>query len=206
MNTEARKGHWERIYQTKPLETVSWHQPVPETSLTLIDQLHIPKEAPIIDVGGGDSFLADHLLELGYEDITVLDISGAALNRAKERLGDKASRLHWIEADITSFVPERPYALWHDRAVFHFLTEAAQRAAYMRCADAGIREGGGLILGTFSDQGPLKCSGLEVRRYSIPGLQREMAPLFKPVQCLNVGHTTPSGSVQDFTFCAFVRS
>jgi 2-polyprenyl-3-methyl-5-hydroxy-6-metoxy-1,4-benzoquinol methylase len=206
MNKADRKDHWEHIYRTKPLETVSWHQPVPETSLKLISKLDPPKEAPIIDVGGGDGLLADHLLELGFTDITVLDISGAALDRAKKRLGGRASRIHWIESDITSFAPGRPYALWHDRAVFHFLTETGQRAEYMRCADAGIREGGGLILGTFSDQGPLKCSGLEVQRYSIPGLQREMAPLFKPVECMNVGHTTPSGAVQDFTFCAFVRS
>lgn len=206
MNEQERKRHWEEIYNTKPLETVSWYQRVPEISLELIALLQIPKDAPVIDMGGGDSFLADNLLELGFTDITVLDISGNAIGRAKERLGVRASRIHWIEADATSFAPQRSYALWHDRAVFHFLTQPEQRAAYLKGAVAGIRQGGFLILGTFSDQGPLKCSGLEVRRYSTDELQREMSPFFEPVRCRNVGHNTPSGGVQDFSFCAFVKS
>jgi SAM-dependent methyltransferase len=206
MDEQERKQHWEKIYSTKPLETVSWYQPVPEISLELISLLQIPKDAPVIDMGGGDSFLADHLLDLGFTDITVLDISGSALERARERLGDRASRIQWIEADSTSFTPGRSYALWHDRAVFHFLTEPEQRAEYLGRAVAGIREGGFLILGTFSDQGPLKCSGLEVQRYSIEELQREMSPFFEPVRCSNVAHETPSGGVQDFSFCAFIKS
>ncbi len=206
MNKQERKRHWEEIYNTKPLETVSWYQPVPEVSLELFSILQISREAPVIDVGGGDSLLADHLLDLGYTDITVLDISGAAIDRAKKRLGERAQRIHWIEADATSFIPERPYALWHDRAVFHFLTEPEQRTAYIRNVVSGIQEEGHLVVGTFSDQGPLKCSGLEVQRYSIAELQHQMSPFFKPLRCLNVGHSTPSGSVQDFTFCAFARS
>ncbi|MGB5404959.1 MAG: class I SAM-dependent methyltransferase [Robiginitalea sp.] len=200
-----RKQHWEHIYHSKPLETVSWHQPVPTTSLELISRLNVPKEAPLIDVGGGDSLLADHLLDLGFTDITVLDISGNALDRARERLGDRASIIQWIEGDATCFTPEPDYALWHDRAVFHFLTEPEQRMAYIHRAVAGIRTGGFLILGTFSDRGPLKCSGLEVQRYSTDELQAQMQPYFKPVTCLNVAHNTPSGSVQDFSFCAFVK-
>ncbi|MGB5653868.1 MAG: class I SAM-dependent methyltransferase [Robiginitalea sp.] len=200
-----RKQHWEQIYHTKPLETVSWHQPVPTTSLELISRLNVPKEAPLIDVGGGDSLLADHLLDLGFTDITVLDISGNALARARERLGDRASTIQWIEGDATCFKPEQTYALWHDRAVFHFLTEPEQRTAYIHGAVAGIPTGGFLVLGTFSDRGPLKCSGLEVQRYSTDELQAAMLPYFKPVTCLNVAHNTPSGSVQDFSFCAFVK-
>lgn len=200
-----RKQHWEQIYHSKPLETVSWHQPVPTTSLELIAHLNVPKEAPVIDVGGGDSLLADHLLDLGFTDITVLDISGNALERAKKRLGERASAIQWIEGDVTHFTPDRDYVLWHDRAVFHFLTEPVQRTAYVHRAVAGIRAGGFLVLGTFSDRGPLKCSGLEVQRYSTDGLQAAMRPYFKPVTCLNVAHNTPSGSVQDFSFCAFVK-
>lgn len=206
MNAQERKRHWEVIYATKPLETVSWYQPVPEISLDFISLLQIPRDAPVIDVGGGDSLLADHLLDLGFTDLTVLDISGNAIERARERLGVRASRIHWIEADATSFTPERSYALWHDRAVFHFLTQPEQRAAYLKGALGGIRQGGFLILGTFSDRGPLKCSGLEVQRYSTDELQREMSPFFEPVRCQNIGHNTPSGGVQDFSFCAFVKN
>lgn len=200
-----RKQHWEHIYHSKPLETVSWHQPVPTTSLELISRLLVPKEAPLIDVGGGDSLLADHLLDLGFTDLTVLDISGKALGRARDRLGERASAIQWIEGDVTFWTPERPYTLWHDRAVFHFLTDSEQRMAYIHRAVAGICKGGFLILGAFSDQGPLKCSGLDVQRYSTEALQAAMRPYFKPVTCFNVAHNTPSGSVQDFSFCAFVR-
>jgi SAM-dependent methyltransferase len=206
MDYSERKAHWEKIYTTKPLETVSWYQPVPEVSLELISGLGIPKDAPLIDMGGGDSLLADHLLNHGFTDITVLDISGNAITRARERLGARASLIQWIEADATVFTSERSYALWHDRAVFHFLTQPGQRAEYLKRAVSGVREGGFLVLGTFSDNGPLKCSGLEVQRYSIDELQSEMSPFFKPVHCLNVAHNTPSGSVQDFTFCAFVKT
>ena len=206
MNHLGRKAHWEKIYTTKPLETVSWYQPVPEVSLELISGLSIPKDAPVIDIGGGDSLLADHLLHLGFSDITVLDISGKAIERARERLGAEASRIQWIEGDAIFFTSERSYALWHDRAVFHFLTQPEQRVEYLKRAVTGIREGGFLVLGTFSDQGPLKCSGLEVQRYSIEELQSAMSPFFKPVHCLNVAHKTPSGGVQDFTFCAFVKA
>lgn len=205
MEHPARKEHWETVYQTKPLETVGWYQPVPEASLELIEATDLPYEASIIDVGGGDGYLTDHLLQRGFTDLTVLDISGAALKRARLRHGSEAEKIRWVEADILEFTPDQRYTLWHDRATFHFLTEPTQIGRYLEVARRGIRPGGYLILGTFSDKGPATCSGLPVQRYSIPELEETVAPWFKKIRGVNLNHQTPSGGTQAYSFGLFER-
>ena len=161
-----RHEHWEKVYQTKQQQEVSWFQPTPVTSLQFFKKFKVPLTARIIDVGGGDSLLVDHLLELGYQNITVLDISETAITKAKARLGAKAGKIHWIVTDITQFQPSVKYDFWHDRATFHFLTEEKEIEAYVRIARASLVEDGLLVVGTFSDKGPEKCSGLTIRQYT----------------------------------------
>lgn len=200
-----RKKHWEDIYQTKQLTEVSWFQPKPETSLEFLKHLHIPTNAKIIDVGGGDSFLVDHLIDLGYENITILDISEAALERAKKRLGNKASQVTWIVADAASFQPTENYDFWHDRAAFHFFTEEQEIAGYLETLQQHIKPSGILVLGTFSDQGPKKCSGIEVKRYSETTMTDTLKMFFEKIKCITVDHKTPFGTLQNFIFCSFKR-
>lgn len=206
MDTPARKRHWELVYETKPLETVGWYQPLPETSLALISRAALPPDAPIIDIGGGDSYLTDQLLELGFTDLSVLDISRAALERARKRLGTRSEGVNWLESDILDFKPIRAYALWHDRATFHFLTEPDQIRRYVTIASEGIQPGGYLILGTFSEKGPTTCSGLPVQRYSMEDLRKVFEPRFEWIHGVNLDHHTPSGGVQAYTFGLFKRT
>ena len=159
----SNKAHWETIYTTKTPEQVSWTQEKPAISLELIEAVNLPKSAKIIDIGGGDSLLVDFLLEAGYSEITVLDISQAALDRAKKRLGSKAALVTWICSDILDFKPTEMYQLWHDRAAFHFLTQPKSIATYTELTE---KHAVNLIIGTFSESGPLKCSGLEIKQYS----------------------------------------
>lgn len=205
MRQREVKQHWEAVYQAKPLETLGWYQPVPIISLELISSLHLPYEAPVIDVGGGDSLLSDHLLKEGFTDLTVLDISGEALDRARRRLGSHAGKIDWVESDVLDFIPHRSYTLWHDRATFHFLTEQPKVERYLEIAGGAIRPGGYLILGTFSDQGPPSCSGLPVQRYSIEDLEGATGPGFKKIRGVNLDHRTPSGVIQPYTFGVFER-
>lgn len=198
-----RKQHWEKIYQTKELKDVSWYQPVPETSLDFVKQLNIPVTASIIDIGGGDSLLADHLLAAGYQDITVLDISAAALERAQQRLGSLASKVKWIVADAAHFVPERKYDFWHDRAAFHFLTEEKDINHYLEALSAGINPSGVLVLGTFSENGPKKCSGIDIRQYSETSMTDRLKKIFDKIKCITVDHHTPFNTIQQFIFCSF---
>lgn len=200
-----RKNHWENIYRTKPLETVSWYQPVPETSLALIAALHLPKTARIIDIGGGDSLLADHLLRLGYTNLTVLDISETALERAKKRLGPLARQVRWIVSDVVEFVPDAAYDLWHDRAAFHFFTEQPDIAAYREVAAQAVRPGGHMLVATFSIHGPEKCSGKVIKRYDPATLEAVFQDAFRQTGCVETGHSTPGGAVQQFLFCTFQR-
>lgn len=202
----SRGRHWEGVYREKALETLGWYQPVPTVSLELISQLDLPQDVPLIDVGGGDSYLVDHLLTRGFTDVTVLDISATSLKRAQVRLGSRADRVHWVASDILDFEPQRPYALWHDRAAFHFLTDPAQARAYLDRARRGIRPGGHFIVGTFSENGPATCSGLPVRQYSLAALQEVLAPGFELLRGFNTPHITPSGGVQDYTFGVFVHA
>ncbi len=200
-----RKEHWENIYQTKDLEDVSWYQPVPETSLAFFRKFDIPKSAKIIDIGGGDSLLVDHLLDLGYDDISVLDISEAAIDRAKKRLGDKASEVKWIVADAAYFEPTEKYDFWHDRAAFHFLTDDTDIEKYISTAKDSINPSGLLVIGTFSEKGPKKCSGIEIKQYSEQSLNDRFKDSFKKIDCMTDDHQTPFGTTQNFVFCSFKR-
>ncbi|OCX52318.1 SAM-dependent methyltransferase [Mucilaginibacter sp. PPCGB 2223] len=198
---ENRKDHWENIYRTKAPGQVSWAQDVPRISLDLINDLDLPKNAGIIDIGGGDSKLVDYLLQDGFTDITVLDISGEALERAKTRLGDKAATVNWVMSDITAFRPDRQYDLWHDRAAFHFLTTSQEIDTYLRIAGKAVTRF--MVIGTFSENGPEKCSGLPVKQYSEKQLQERLNPAFIKVKCIKEDHVTPFGTTQNFLFCSF---
>lgn len=204
-HVESKKKHWENIYNTKNLQEVSWYQPLPETSLDFIRASAVSKNAAIIDVGGGDSLLVDNLLLMGYTNVTVLDISVNALKRAKTRLGKKADEVTWIVSDITSFEPEEKYHLWHDRAAFHFLNDDEDIQKYLKVMESSIKPNGFLIIGTFSDKGPTKCSGIEIHQYSIKDLKKVVPDNFLFLEGENIDHHTPSGSIQNFTFCKFQK-
>lgn len=203
---EDRKTHWENIYGAKKLTDVSWYQPKPEVSLNYIAGLQLKKNVQIIDIGGGDSFLVDFLLSEGYSNITVLDISEKALERAKSRLGDTGSNVKWIEADAADFRLNNKYDLWHDRAAFHFLTDEKEIDNYLNTLEDSINPGGIVILGTFSEKGPTKCSGIEIKQYSIEDMSKLLSPAFELIGCENQDHTTPTGSVQNFTFCRWRKT
>lgn len=205
MKAPERKSHWETVYATKPLDTVGWYQPVPEPSLTLIGDLNLPHTARIIDVGGGDSLLTDHLLRLGYRNLTVLDISEAAIKRAQKRLGALASGVEWIVSDVLDFSPGLCYDLWHDRAAFHFLTSGEEQAAYLQTAARAICPGGKLIVGTFSDKGPTRCSGLEIQQYSPETMERLFSKEFNLTGFREAEHFTPGGAIQHYLFGTFAK-
>ncbi len=205
MNDLDKKKHWENIYQTKDLKDVSWYQSTPTTSLDFLKQFEIPTTAKIIDVGGGDSFLVDHLLDLGYSDITVLDISAASLDRAKLRLGDRASQVKWIVADAATFKPTEQYDFWHDRAAFHFLTRDEEITNYIDTVQKSIKPTGVLVIGTFSETGPKKCSGIDIKQYSEKTMTDLLARFFEKVKCISVDHQTPFNTIQNFIFCSFKK-
>jgi SAM-dependent methyltransferase len=203
MENFDRKKHWENIYQTKELKDVSWFQPTPETSLGFFKQFNVPTTAKVIDIGGGDSFLVDHLLDLGYQDISVLDISEAAIDKAKQRLGDKAKNVKWIVADAANFKPTEKYDFWHDRAAFHFLTDEQEISNYLQTAQENINPTGVLVIGTFSKQGPKKCSGIEIKQYSETTMTDRLKFFFEKIKCITVDHKTPFDTIQNFVFCSF---
>lgn len=188
------------MYRTRTPTDVSWYQPVPTRSLDLIRATGVARSAAILDVGGGASTLVDHLIAAGYTDVTVLDISPSALDHARARLGERASRAKWIVSDVTEFRPARRYELWHDRAVFHFLVDRAARDRYLEVLGEAIAPRGHLILATFGPGGPTRCSGLDVRRYSADDLSALLAPRFLPVQNLLEQHVTPAGATQEFLY------
>lgn len=202
---EEKKQHWNKIYQNKELKDVSWYQPVPETSIGFVQQFNLPLSAKIIDIGGGDSLFVDHLLGLGYTDVTVLDISEVALEKAKQRLGNKAGRVKWIVADAANFDPTEQYDFWHDRAAFHFLTSENEIDRYIRSLAKGIKPTGILVLGTFSEQGPTKCSGIEIKQYSETAMTDRLSTFFKKIKCITVDHITPFNTIQNFLFCSFSK-
>jgi ubiquinone/menaquinone biosynthesis C-methylase UbiE len=195
------KNHWERIYQSKTFQELTWGQEIPQTSLDFIRSFNLPLEASIIDVGGGDSRLVDHLLDLGYNNITVLDISSQSLERAKQRLGKNADKIVWLEGDVRLFNCDDPYELWHDRAAFHFMVNEEDVKAYLHRAARCISKY--MILGTFSNTGPARCSGLPVHQYNDWQLAQVFMEDFNKVSCINVDHVTPTGAIQNFTFCSF---
>lgn len=196
------KEHWEAVYTTKATDEVSWFQPHAQLSLDLIKAATADKDAGIIDVGGGASTLVDDLLAEGYRDLTVLDLSAAALHAARQRLGTQESEVRWIEADITEVdLPGKRYDVWHDRAVFHFLTTAQQRDAYVRTVFNAVKPGGHVIVATFAEDGPLQCSGLPVMRYRADQLHDEFGDAFTLLKHQKEEHHTPSGKVQQFVYC-----
>lgn len=199
---ESRKQHWETVYETKTPEQVSWTQEKPEGSLKFIHDLGLDKDASIIDIGGGDSKLVDFLLADGYSDVTVLDISGKAIERAKKRLGILADKVTWIESDINDFVPSRSYSIWHDRAAFHFLTSIEEQENYVTLVNSSVTNF--LVIGTFSENGPLKCSGLEIQQYSESSMVNQFKG-FQKINCENENHLTPFDTVQNFIFCSFKK-
>lgn len=203
MEDFERKKHWETIYQTKELNEVSWYQPNPETSLQFFQQLEIPVTAKIIDIGGGDSFLTDHLLDLGYQDLSVLDVSETAIERAKQRLGERAKDVKWIVSDVSDFQPTTSYDCWHDRAAFHFLTKDVEVEKYVQMASKAITTGGKMIIGTFSEQGPKRCSGIDIRQYSETTMTDLFSRYFQKITCITADHKTPFDTTQNFVFCSF---
>ena len=202
---EARKNHWENVYHTKSSHEVSWYQSQPIISLQWIQESGISKEAAIIDIGGGDSVLVDHLLQLGYNNLTVLDISETAIQKSKSRLGDHAKKINWIVSDVLEFEPDKKYDLWHDRAAFHFLTEPTDIKKYVQLAHQSIVEKGCMILATFSDEGPKKCSGLDIQSYSEESMKGIWDKQFELVTTLKKDHITPSGGKQNFLFSQFAK-
>ena len=195
-------SHWERVYASHSPDAVSWYQPHATLSLDLIRRIAAGPGTRIIDVGAGASTLVDDLLASGFTDLTVLDISAAALRLAQQRLGTLAARVHWIPGDITT-VPLEPgaYAIWHDRAVFHFLTEPADRAAYVAQVRRAVRPGGHVIVAAFGPEGPTQCSGLPVVRYAPGALHAEFGGHFELVDHLSEAHRTPGGAIQQFVYC-----
>ena len=202
----TKQSHWDQVYTTKALEQSSWYQPRPSISLGFIQELSVAKDAAIIDVGGGDSLFVDHLLDLGYQNISVLDISPKALERAQNRLGERAKAVKWILADAANLEPSEQYDFWHDRAAFHFLTTEPDIQHYVQTAAQAIKPGGFLVIGTFSEQGPQKCSGLEIKQYSEQNLMQVFENQFNKINCQQANHLTPAQIIQQFTFCALQRT
>jgi SAM-dependent methyltransferase len=202
---EDRRRHWERVYRERDPSAVSWYQENPARSLILIEETSVPAEAPIIDIGGGSSRLIDRLLELGYSRLTVLDLAPTSLTQAQERLGVRSREVTWLDADVLEHEFEHPYAVWHDRAAFHFLTDPADRARYVAQLEAAVEPGGHVIVATFGLDGPETCSGLPVQRHSPESLADCLGASFEPVGFQEEAHHTPSGEIQHFLYGRFAR-
>ncbi len=201
-----KKSHWETVYTTKSSNAVSWFQPRAVTSLEFINRLNCEKSAAIIDVGGGASTLIDDLLLNGHTNVSVLDLSSAALETSKKRIGDNSANVNWIEADITEVtLPKQQFDVWHDRAVFHFLTTPEERSAYIKNVLHALKPHGHIIIATFAEDGPEKCSGLPIVRYSAESLHAEFGEHFVLKEQLHETHKTPFGTTQQFVFCHFVK-
>jgi len=205
MDSSIKKEHWENVFTTKQETEVSWFQPYPKTSIEFVKLFNLPFDANIIDIGGGDSHFVDALLEEGYQNIWVLDISENALSRAKKRLGEKANKVNWVVSDIIDFIPTVTYDFWHDRAAFHFLTTEENINKYVGIAEKGIKTNGILVLGTFSETGPTKCSGLEIKQYSETSMSSRFELSFDRVKCITEEHQTPFNTTQNFLFCSFKK-
>lgn len=203
MESFDRKAHWEHIYTSKALEEVSWYQRVPETSLNFFKEASLSKDAHIVDIGGGDSFLVDHLLKEGFTNITVVDISAHALERAKQRLGEQAKAVKWLVADAAALELDEPVDFWHDRAAFHFLTQDQEIQQYVSGLNQAVKEGGTVVIGTFSESGPTKCSGIEIKQYSEHTMTELFEPSLQKISCLEEVHETPFNTTQNFVFCSF---
>ena len=196
----STKSHWEKIYSEKSPQEVSWTQEIPETSIEFFNDFKLSKTSPIIDVGGGESKFVDYLLEEGYQDISVLDISENAIKRAKDRLGKKSKNIKWIVCDINDFKPMKKYALWHDRAVFHFLTSDININKYVENVKLYSEN---FIVGTFSTSGPKKCSGLDITQYNKSLLSKLFEEFMAIKKIEHINHITPFETTQNFIFCSF---
>jgi 2-polyprenyl-3-methyl-5-hydroxy-6-metoxy-1,4-benzoquinol methylase len=202
---ENKKAHWENVFATKAETEVSWFQTYPKTSVEFLELFDLPLDANIIDVGGGDSHFVDALLEKGYTNVHVLDISANAIERAKARLGNNANKVNWIVSDITEFKPTVKFDFWHDRAAFHFLTDDEKIYKYVSIAEDAINKNGYLILGTFSENGPTKCSGLEIKQYTETSMSARFELSFNRIKCITEDHITPFNTIQNFVFCSFEK-
>lgn len=203
---DEEQAHWERVYATKQDGDTSWHQPVPEESLAMLDRLGVGPADAVVDVGGGTSSLVDQLLARGHRDLTVLDVSAGALERTRQRLGSAADAVRFVASDVTVWRPSRRFDVWHDRAVLHFLTAEPRRAAYLRVLRAAVPVGGAVVVATFAEDGPEQCSGLPVIRCSGPDLVALLGAGFTPVEVRRLEHVTPWGAVQPFTWLAARRT
>ena len=201
-----RTDHWDTVYRTKGDNDVSWFEPVPSMSLQMLDAAGLSEASCVIDIGGGNSRLVDHLLDRGLTCLSVLDVSAAALAHARIRLGSRASVPIWIESDVTADWSSAPMDIWHDRAVFHFLTAPEDRARYRAHLERTLKPGGAAVIATFAADGPLKCSGLPVERYSPESLAREIGPALRLMASIHHAHRTPMGTVQSFQYSRFVRN
>lgn len=199
------KEHWEKIFISKQENEVSWFQEYPKTSVEFFDLFKLPLDANLIDIGGGDSHLVDVFIEKWYKNIYVLDISVNAIEKTQKRLGTNADKVHWIVSDILDFKPSVKFDFWHDRAAFHFLTSEEHINKYVAIAEESINKGGYLILGTFSESGPDKCSGLEIRQYNAARMSARFEKSFERIKCIEVQHATPFNTIQNFLFCSFKR-
>jgi len=205
MNEPVRQAHWENVYATKGEGDVSWFQERPDVSLDLIRATGVGADATIVDIGGGASRLVDALFDAGFTSLSVLDLSEKALATSKARLGARGSRVKWIVADVTTWQPAESYDVWHDRAAFHFLTEAKDRDAYAECVLKAVRPAGHVIIATFAPDGPERCSGLPVMRHDAASIGAMLGSSFELVESRRHDHTTPSGAVQRFQFSRFRR-
>lgn len=202
-SNKDRKQHWEQIYRVKATERLNWYQQRPVIVLDWIRELDLPVDARIIDIGAGDSLLADHLLDMGFTDISLLDISPLALERVADRLGEYGKKLHLFEEDVLDFDPREAFQLWHDRAAFHFFRKKEEIDRYVELVGRAVVPGGHMILGTYSDEGPVTCSGLDVQRYSADALQELFGADYEPKSWVAVDHVTPAGGTQSFIYCLF---
>lgn len=206
IKNQKRKGHWEKVFRQKSADQTSWHQDVPQLSLAMIARASLDFKTPIIDIGGGASLLVDHLLEQGYSDLTILDISVAALEQAKARLGNRAGVPVWVEADVTRFRPVRQFGLWHDRAAFHFLTDPEDRRSYVDVLTRALITRGQAVIATFSPQGPEKCSGLDIIQYDASRIGETLGPAYDLLEQREERHLTPSGGEQWFNYFRFQKN
>ena len=198
-----KKDHWEKVFKTKTPKEVSWTETYPKNSIDFINHLNLDTRLPVIDIGGGDSLLVDNLIEMGFKDISVLDISKKALQRTKKRLGERSKKISWIVSDILDFKPKKKYSLWHDRASFHFLTNSKDIDCYKEIVNQWASKY--MIFGTFSKEGPLKCSGLPITQYSCESIAKRFQKHFDPLECKYSIHQTPFDTQQHFIFSSFKK-